>query len=185
VCRWRASAARSNRRLRDRNLHAGAITPATDINELIRQTEKIQFYEKTNLGLLRPNAWIEFSLQGATESPGTHRRAPLVHGRAAPGTVAYDEAVTSWYEDVYLPMVQVIQDNQISRISTTARWRTCTCGSSSTCGTCGKNTSRTSACRTRPRIMPRLTRSTHGAGCWTCALGVGPVEQGEVEVNDN
>ncbi len=92
------------------------ITPETDINELIRQTEKIDFYEKTNLGTLRPDQRIEFTLPGGycklQEHIDVHR---WFMGEQRNGPVSYEEAVTSWFDEVYLPMVRVIQDNQIMK----------------------------------------------------------------------
>ena len=90
------------------------VTPETDINDLIRLTEKIEFYEKTQLGLLRPDAKIEFTLPGGygkvLEHIDVHR---WFMGEQRNGPVSFEEAAASWFDEVYLPMVQVIQDNQI------------------------------------------------------------------------
>lgn len=90
------------------------ITPETDINELIRQIEKIDFYNKTRLAQLRPDAKIEFTLPGGYGKVYEHievHRWFLGEQRNAP--VDYADAVASWYDEVYLPMVEVIKDNQI------------------------------------------------------------------------
>jgi hypothetical protein len=90
------------------------VTPDTDIDNLIRQVEKIDFYEKTNLALLRPEANIELTLPG-----GYGRLLEHIHvhrwfmGEQRRAEIPFFEAVTGWYDEVYLPMVEVIQTNQI------------------------------------------------------------------------
>ncbi len=90
------------------------ITPQTNIDELIRQTEKIVFFDKTKLYQLRPDVKIDFTLPGGysrlLEHIDMHR---WFMGEARKAPVPYPEAVTSWYDEVYIPMVQVIEYNQI------------------------------------------------------------------------
>jgi hypothetical protein len=90
------------------------ITPDTNIDELIRQTERIEFFERTRLNELRPDVQIEFTLPGGfsklLEHIDVHR---WFMGEARQSSVPYAEAVAGWYDEVYLPMVQVIECNQI------------------------------------------------------------------------
>ena len=92
------------------------ISADTDINELIRQSEKIDFYNKTRLAILRPDAKIEFTLPGGycklLEHIDVHR---WFLGEQSPTDVSYPVAVTDWYDEVYLPMVRVIRENEILR----------------------------------------------------------------------
>ncbi len=92
------------------------ITPTTDIDNLIRQVEKIDFYERTKLNELRPDANIDLTLPGGysklLEHIDVHR---WFMGEQRKTAVPYPEAVTGWYDEVYLPMVEVIQTNQILR----------------------------------------------------------------------
>ncbi len=90
------------------------ITPATDINDLIRQVEKIEFYERTEIDQLRPGVNIELTLPGGYGKLLEHievHRWFMGEQRKAP--VSYPDAVTGWFDDVYLPMVEVIQTNEI------------------------------------------------------------------------
>jgi len=90
------------------------LTPQTNIDEMIRQVEKIEFFEKTRLDKLRPGVQIEFTLPGGysklLEHIDVHR---WFMGEARKSPVPYDEAVMSWYDEVYLPMVHVIECNEI------------------------------------------------------------------------
>lgn len=86
----------------------------TNIDELIRKTEQHYFNEQTQLPVLRPQARIEFSVPGGAtkllEHIRTHR---WFMGEARQAEVPYAEAVTSWFDGVYLPMVRVIREKDI------------------------------------------------------------------------
>ena len=90
------------------------LTPDTNIDELIRQCEKIEFYDKTHLDILRPDSKIEFTLPGGftklLEHIDVHRWFMGEHARFP---IAYPDAVTGWYDEVYFPMVKVIVSNEI------------------------------------------------------------------------
>ena len=90
------------------------VSAGTDINELIRQSEKIDFYNQTHLAILRPDTKIEFTLPGGysklLEHIDVHR---WFLGEQRPTVVSYPDAVTDWYDEVSLPMVRVIQGNEI------------------------------------------------------------------------
>lgn len=81
----------------------------TDIDELITLHEKGEFYAKTQLDQLRPGAKIDLTLPGQyaklLEHIDVHRYfMGLERGQEVP----YEEAVTSWYDEVYLPLARVI-----------------------------------------------------------------------------
>lgn len=86
----------------------------TNIDDLIRKNEQFYFEEQTHLKELRPQADIEFSVPGGVaillEHIRTHRH---FLGEQRQAEVPYAEAVTSWYDQVYLPLVNVIRERQI------------------------------------------------------------------------
>jgi hypothetical protein len=93
-----------------------AIDAHTDVDSLILQQEKRRFYSLTRLDTLRPNSSLSASIPGAfdhlLEHIQTHQYfMGLNLGREIP----YEEAVTSWYDDVYLPLVLVLRQQNILR----------------------------------------------------------------------
>jgi hypothetical protein len=90
------------------------ITPQTNIDDLIRECEKFEFFVKTELDRLRLGVEIEFTLPGGykrlLEHIDVHR---WFMGEARQAPVVYSEAVSSWYDDVYLPMKRVIDCDQV------------------------------------------------------------------------
>jgi hypothetical protein len=90
------------------------ISPQVNIDELIREFDKLEFFKNTQLDLLHPEVEIEFTLPGGysrlLEHIAVHR---WFMGEARQAPVGYSEAVTSWYDEVYLPMIRVIESDQI------------------------------------------------------------------------
>lgn len=90
------------------------ITTDTDINELIRQVERIHFFEKTGLAELYPQVKIELTLPGGYSKLLEHIE---VHrwfmGENNKTPVSYTEAVKDWYDEVYLPLVNVIENQKV------------------------------------------------------------------------
>ena len=86
----------------------------TDINALILQWELSQFLEKTELKSLRPNADIHLSMPGLYNRLLDHIQT---HGyfmaQDYQREIAWEAAVTSWYDDVYWPLVSVIRQQNI------------------------------------------------------------------------
>jgi hypothetical protein len=79
--------------------------------DLIVKTDYANFLESTHLDRLRPDQHIEFSMPGRYQDLLAHiaghqhcleRRS----GQAAP----WEEAVTGWYDNVYLPLVRLIRE---------------------------------------------------------------------------
>ncbi len=81
----------------------------TDVDEVIRRSEAIQFEEKTQLSKSRPDNGIVFSLPGGAckvlEHIDVHR---YYMGEKRKGDIKYEEAVVNWYDEVYWPLAQVI-----------------------------------------------------------------------------
>lgn len=86
----------------------------TDIDELIRKTEQHYFNEQTQLLSLRPDARIEFSVPGGPTKLMEHIRTHRwFMGESRKAEVPYPEAVASWYDTVYLPLVRVIREKDM------------------------------------------------------------------------
>jgi hypothetical protein len=88
-----------------------AVDETTNIDDFIREVEKQDFEERTHLSSLRPEAKIELSLPGVynklIEHIETHR---WFLGEQWNHPASFEEATTSWYDDVYLPLVKVIRE---------------------------------------------------------------------------
>lgn len=87
-----------------------------DVNllDLIRLEQKARFYDETKLSKIRPEANIEFTIpegyQRVLEHISTHR---WFLGERLSREPSWEEAVASWYDEVYSPLVQVIREQQI------------------------------------------------------------------------
>ena len=83
----------------------------TNIDDLIRKIEQKEFENRTRLSTVRPDAHIDLSLPGAytklIEHIETHR---WFMGEKFHREIPIEEATASWYDEVYLPLVQVIRD---------------------------------------------------------------------------
>lgn len=90
------------------------ITNMDNIFDLILQQERKDFYDKTNIDVVRPESGIELTLPGQYEKLLEHIN---VHrwfmGERRQGEVPYEEAVAGWYDEVYLPLAKVIQGQNI------------------------------------------------------------------------
>jgi len=90
------------------------ITESTDINALIREQERLEFFDKTQLAIVRPEARVELSIPGQygklLEHISVHR---WFMGERWQRPVTYPEAVAGWYDEVYLPLAKVIEDQKI------------------------------------------------------------------------
>jgi hypothetical protein len=84
------------------------------IDDLTLQQERLAFLERTQLNILRPEAVVEPTLPGEyawlLEHIDAHR---WYLGERLGGEVPYDEAVTSWYDQAYLPLVDIIREQEI------------------------------------------------------------------------
>ena len=92
------------------------LTPDTTPDDLIIKAEQVHFLEETQLPQLRPEADLTATRAGAypilLEHIDVHRYyMGLKKGAAIP----YKEAVAHWYDEVYLPVVNVIRERGILR----------------------------------------------------------------------
>ncbi len=90
------------------------LTPDVDVDDLIIKQEYLDFLERTHLDELRPDQNIEFTNPGSyrelEEHIDTHR---YFLGLERGGEVPYQEAVTSWYDNVYRPAVEAIRRHRV------------------------------------------------------------------------
>lgn len=84
------------------------------IDSLILRQEQAHFEEYTNIKTLRPEADIRLSLAGKYDKIlhhiSTHR---WYMGEQLGHDIPYADAVTSWYDNAYLPTVQMIKDDDV------------------------------------------------------------------------
>jgi hypothetical protein len=82
--------------------------------DLVIVGEYADFLEKTGLDRLRPDERIAFSVPGQystlLQHVETHR---YFLGQARKGPVPWEEAVTSWYDTLYLPVVHIILEREV------------------------------------------------------------------------
>jgi hypothetical protein len=92
------------------------LRPDTDPRELLRMAEYARFLEQTNLDKLRPGATIIFTSLGRYDELLEHISAHRWYlGIEQQRPVSWEEAVLSWYDNLYLPMVRMIKESGILR----------------------------------------------------------------------
>ncbi len=85
-----------------------------DFNQLILKEEQNNFYEKTNFKQLFPNADIEMSIPGLFDRLQEHIDAHRYYtSEYLQREITYEEAVKSWYENIYQPLVKIIRRQKI------------------------------------------------------------------------
>ena len=92
------------------------LTPDTQPDELIIKAEYVNFLKRTHLDEFYPQADLSVTIPGQypilEEHISVHR---YFMGIERQKPIPYDEAVTHWYTEVYLPAVQLIRDLGILR----------------------------------------------------------------------
>ena len=87
------------------------ITQETDLSGLALQRERLYFFEQTELDQLRPDNGIQASIEGQynelLEHIAVHR---WYLGEQKQHEVSYRDAVLSWYDTVYKPLVEMLGD---------------------------------------------------------------------------
>lgn len=93
---------------------SGKIDQDTDINSLVLEEEYNQFIHKTRLDILLPDEDFHFSIPGQYENIMQHIS---VHrwfmGEKLKRPIGDDEAVLGWYNDLYKPLITIINKHQI------------------------------------------------------------------------
>ena len=85
-----------------------------DWYEILLNQERVDFYKQTKIKDLRPDAAINLTLVGQytklLDHIAVHRYFTSEYLNRE---VTYEEAVCSWYDNVYLPMVKIIRKRKI------------------------------------------------------------------------
>jgi hypothetical protein len=93
---------------------SGKIDRDTDINSLILEEEYNQFIHQTRLDVLLPNEDFHFTIPGQYEKVLQHIS---VHrwfmGEKLRRPVSDDEAVLGWYNDLYKPLLKIVDQHKI------------------------------------------------------------------------
>jgi Domain of unknown function (DUF4032) len=90
------------------------LTPSTDQRELLRLAEHARFLEQTNLDALRPGGCITFSSLGRYDVLIEHISAHRwFMGIEQNQPVSWEAAVLDWYDTLYAPLVQIIEQQGI------------------------------------------------------------------------
>lgn len=88
------------------------LTPDMDVDQIILAAEKADFLDRTCLDELRPGATIEFTAPGRYAEVLQHIEGHRWYlGLERDAEVPYPEAVTSWYDHVYLPAIRAIRES--------------------------------------------------------------------------
>ena len=93
-----------------------ALTPDMDIRAVIEKKNYAQFMQQTNLNRLRPDSDLEMTVNeeyGRLSSQVDAHRYYM--GLERGYEVPYEEAAVSWYDNVYLPLVKLIQDHGLDK----------------------------------------------------------------------
>jgi hypothetical protein len=90
------------------------LTPDTNPRDIILMGEYAYFLEKTNLDKLRPGVDITFTSLGRYDVLLEHISAHRWYmGIEQNRPIDWQEAVLDWYDNIYLPVVKVIEENNI------------------------------------------------------------------------
>jgi hypothetical protein len=90
------------------------LTDLSDTRDLLQLAEYTRFLEQTHLDKLRPAVNIQFSTLGRYDTLLEHISAHRWYmGIEQHREVSWEEAVVGWYDNVYSPLVQVIQETGI------------------------------------------------------------------------
>jgi nucleotide-binding universal stress UspA family protein len=92
------------------------LSPEDKPDDLILKSEYIQFLDRTQLDKLRPDADIQVTEPGQYEVLEEHISVHRYFmGIDQDREVSYAEAVAHWYDEIYLPIVEVIRERAMLR----------------------------------------------------------------------
>lgn len=92
-----------------------SVTPDSDLNALVVEQERVSFFEKTNLLVLRPDALISSELEGQFPRLLEHIEVHRWYLGEQHQDITFEEAVLSWYDNVYSSVVDMIRENNLSQ----------------------------------------------------------------------
>jgi nucleotide-binding universal stress UspA family protein len=92
------------------------LSPDVQPDDLILKSEYADFLNLSNLNKLRPQANLNVTLPGQYEVLKEHIEVHRYFmGLDQQRDISYEEAVTHWYDAVYLPVVQLIRERNLLR----------------------------------------------------------------------
>lgn len=90
------------------------ITPETNLLDLIGRREMARFNQKSNLKEIRPDSNVELTIPELYTHLLDHIQTHAWYlGEELNRAVSFEEATSSWYDNIYLPMVNVIREQKI------------------------------------------------------------------------
>jgi hypothetical protein len=90
------------------------LEPNTDLDDLIVKQEQAEFLARTRLPTLRPDAQIELTVPDGYRQLLEHIAVHQYFLQQERGqSVPWDEAVTHWYDQVYVPIVRAIRRHNL------------------------------------------------------------------------
>ena len=79
--------------------------------------ERNNFLERTRIFEIRPDAQIDLTIPGLFDRLFEHIAVHQWYlGEQKEGEVEYSEAIASWYDNVYLPVIQIIREQEIMKL---------------------------------------------------------------------
>jgi len=92
------------------------LSPEVQPDDLILKAEYADFLEHTRLNELRPEADLSVTVPGQYRALEEHIQVHRYFmGLEQEREIPYEEAVSHWYDEVYLPVIQVIRERGILR----------------------------------------------------------------------
>ncbi|MCB9420106.1 MAG: universal stress protein [Ardenticatenaceae bacterium] len=90
------------------------LTPDAKPDEMICKARYAEFLERTDLDKLRPQARLNVTAPGAYRILDEHIRLHQYYmGLEQQRDISYLDAAASWYDDVYLPIIQVVREKDL------------------------------------------------------------------------
>ncbi|OGO62822.1 MAG: hypothetical protein A2Z45_06055 [Chloroflexi bacterium RBG_19FT_COMBO_55_16] len=90
------------------------LTVETQVSDLDMKGEYATFIEKTRLTTIRPSAQVELTLPGEYDRLLDHINVHRWYlGEQRKAGISFEEAVASWYDNVYVPLSPVIAKHEI------------------------------------------------------------------------
>lgn len=90
------------------------LTPDLDMEDLDLKGEYAKFLELTNMPDVRPGGQIELTIPGEYDCLLEHINVHRWYmGEQRGSEVPYQEAVASWYDNVYSPLVNVVNEHEL------------------------------------------------------------------------
>ena len=85
-----------------------------ELKRVIIDFEKKSFFEETHLDVLRPGCVLECSEVGRYDELRAHIREHKWYINLKKAEeIPFEKAVTSWYDNVYFPIMQIVRDSRV------------------------------------------------------------------------